>query len=509
MYSWRNLTNYGADQIDKILKLSNDTRSDFCPSGKNEKCCPKKAVTVNFLKGDFELSLWPCGLWRNAIVVDQANFWNFYYYSKFCCCGNGNGTLNPNVPWMNTSTIRPNSSSIWPNASTFWPNTSTIWPNTSNSMPSTSTIWPKTSTSWPNSSTIRPSTSSSWSSSTSWPNTTFWPTSTKTPSSHTSDTFWPSYGSSKVTNSPRTSTTTPANDFVMPDYLVDNTCEALTLREKNIGSISLWETCDGTFRPFEDWMYLAHYSHSQLAQMTLNMGAPIIIDSKYICVLSNKDQQTKDCITYNTNCKQSASKLYLNKYRDFHPCHIWSQLDDFYSVVFYKKFCGCAEVSDVSDTYNTKCPGNTIYNLESGLCQYYKTDNEEYNDVITDTEEYIHCPEGEMYCLEKGYCASDCVDISEEIDQSECPTGTEFCPPLGVCTKRCLYRRDLRSLWINKGSRHDDNEDGCSGNRKYCPAINACSENCDFINSKHMVNICKIGFVSCFCSSVFVLPFDF
>ena len=500
-YLWKNLTKYRDGAMSEILKNANDTRSDKCPVS-SEQCCPYEAVKVNFFEGaPATLSLWPCGLWRSAIVKDPTNFWNFYYYSKYCCCGNHNGTLNPNV----TSTAPPvhngtNTSTSWPNTSTYLWNTSTpTRANTSTSWPSTSTVfWANTSTNWPNTSTIRPSTSSSWSSSTSWPNTTFWPNSTFSPKT---DTFWPNYGSSKVTNSPRTSTTTPVNDVIMPDYLVDNTCEALTLGEKSIGSISLWETCDGN-RPFEDWMYLAHYSHAQLAQMTLNVGSPIIIDSKYICIISNKDQQTEDCIIYNTNCKQSVSKQYLNEYRDFHPCHMWSLLDDFYSRVFYKKFCSCAEVSTVSDiidTSDTKCPKETVFNLESGLCEHYSNDYEEYNDVITDTvntEEYIHCPPGEMYCLEKGYCASDCSYIEPQIDQSECPKGTEFCPPLGVCTLHCLYRRDLRSLWINKGSRHDDNEDGCSGNRRYCPAINACSENCDFIHSKHLVNICKIGYVS-------------
>ena len=34
----------------------------------------------------------PCHIWQMSILNDSSNFWNFYFWKKHCCCGNGEGT---------------------------------------------------------------------------------------------------------------------------------------------------------------------------------------------------------------------------------------------------------------------------------------------------------------------------------------------------------------------------------------------------------------------------------
>ena len=34
----------------------------------------------------------PCHIWQMSILNDSSNFWNFYFWKKHCCCGNGGGT---------------------------------------------------------------------------------------------------------------------------------------------------------------------------------------------------------------------------------------------------------------------------------------------------------------------------------------------------------------------------------------------------------------------------------
>ena len=33
----------------------------------------------------------PCHIWQMSILNDSSNFWNFYFWKKHCCCGNGGG----------------------------------------------------------------------------------------------------------------------------------------------------------------------------------------------------------------------------------------------------------------------------------------------------------------------------------------------------------------------------------------------------------------------------------
>ena len=33
----------------------------------------------------------PCHIWQMSILNDSSNFWNFYFWKKHCCCGDGGG----------------------------------------------------------------------------------------------------------------------------------------------------------------------------------------------------------------------------------------------------------------------------------------------------------------------------------------------------------------------------------------------------------------------------------
>ena len=482
MELWKNQTNYNDNDIQNILRLNNDTRSDLCPSQLNGQCCLKQSINVNFLNRN--MSVWPCGVWRSSVLQEPGNFWNFYYYSKFCCCGQGgNGTGSTRT------TTRSTNSTI---TSTIGITNTTI----SGTITINSTIFFGSG----GTTTVQIGTT----------NTTL----TSTITSNSTSFFTNGTTSTASTAQSSSTTTTKAEEDILPEYLKPVTSlsyQQLTILRSETGDPS-WRICgeDGS-KPFEDWLRLAHYSQSQLAQMTQSVF-PVITDTQYICTVSfgkanEEDKQLNECF-FVPNCDYDDD-FFIGFIEEadnlIHPCHFWARATDEYSYLFYDKFC-IEDMLDEEDEENgilendeseeeedeERCPPDTIFSLESGLCEKYSLEENKGDDTAyTSDTDYIHCPKGEVYCLGQDICAADCSGDDNDFEE-DCPPGTEFCAPLGTCTTQCHYKR---SLWINKSSRSADGDDGCSGNRVYCPAIHACSESCDFTHKKDTMDICKEGYV--------------
>ena len=554
MELWNNQTNYADNDIQNILRSSNDTRSDLCPTQSIGQCCPKQGINVNFL--NITMNVWPCGVWRSAVLQHPGNFWNFYYYSKFCCCGQGgNGTgssslTNSTLPISNGTTTRTTTrttnstitsttgitnttipSTITTNGTILFGSggTSTTQTGTTNTT-MTSTITSNSTMSTPANYTLPTSNGTTSTVSTTnytMTSTTVFKNTTISSTITTNGTLFFRNGTTSTASTTQSSSTTSdkAKEDLLPEYLkrASLSYQQLTILRSETGDPS-WEICgeDGS-KPFEDWLRLAHYSQSQLAQMTQSVF-PVITDTQYICTVSfgkaKEDKQLNECF-FVPNCDyyddffigfiEEAENLLAQSLFPanlLHPCHFWARATDEYSYLFYDKFCiedtldeedeenGILENDESEEEEEERCPSDTIFNLESGLCEESLEVDEDGNAYTSDTD-YIHCPKGEVYCLDQDICAVDCSgEDSEFEEENDCPPGTEFCAPLGTCTTHCHYKR---SLWINKGSRsaddQDGNDDGCSGNRVYCPAIHACSETCDFIHKNDMMDICKEGYV--------------
>ena len=506
MEEWKNQTKYSDKDLETILQFSNDTRRDLCPAQSSGQCCPKNGINIDLVGRN--MNVWPCGVWRSAVLKEPTNFWNFYYYSKFCCCGQGqNGTfatVSTGTPWFTnttvSSTITTNGTINFSNGTTGTTNStpwftyttisSTITTNGTINFSNGTTTVTTNGTTWFTNTTISSTITTNGTINFSNGTTSMFSTTTRTTYSTITSTI--GLTNTTINNTNNQVNGNPQED-ILPEYLKSSSSLSyeLTLQLSALNGDPSWEICseDGS-KPFEDWLHLAHYSQSQLVQMTSSIF-PVITDTQYICTVSS-DEELSECF-YVPNCHDNDD-FYIPE-NLYHPCHIWARATDEYSYLYYDKFCREMEEDGIlenDESEEIRCLPDTIFNLESGLCESLEGDEDDY--ILADTD-YIHCPAGEVYCLEQDICAADCSgeDENEELD-SNCLPGTEFCEPLGRCTTHCNYKR---SLWIDTDEADtEDTEDRCSGNRVYCPAIHACSETCDFIHKKHMMDICKDGYVS-------------
>lgn len=146
----------------------------------------------------------------------------------------------------------------------------------------------------------------------------------------------------------------------------------------------------------------------------------------------------------------------------------------------------------------TQNPSESMADLdEDELCQ---------GDECLPDEEFIRCPSGEVYCMDLGFCASECnpressEDNFEEDEDDECPEGSIYSLESGLC-----IHLENRALWSVENDDVDlgeyINDDGCIGHRSYCPAINACADNCDDLIAKSLQEeedfffVCNEGYV--------------
>lgn len=126
---------------------------------------------------------------------------------------------------------------------------------------------------------------------------------------------------------------------------------------------------------------------------------------------------------------------------------------------------------------------------------------------------FIRCPHGQVYCLELGFCSSNCKLLFPNVDNYnnadifgfQCPPETVFCLKTGTCSGKCHNKREAndqpRALWRDADQDNAPfNLDGCPRGKQYCHKIDACADSCDLFRDPvdiegHFVIVCKDGFV--------------
>lgn len=282
----------------------------------------------------------------------------------------------------------------------------------------------------------------------------------------------------------------------------DFECKNLTLKPMNFPSNVTWTSCESDSNRVQQQVFpLDEWSRGKSEHNTSTWHQIFgTQNGSFTCFNSSLWQfQEAGCqcmpISLQSSCSDNTTLLQSNvssplPLKSMHPCQIWQffllrDAGDFWTFVFWKQYC---------------CQCNNKTSKDSPGSEANPEEPCEATECLPD-EEFIRCPLGEVYCMEFGFCASECNPSFDEVTSIEedfqCPEGTAYSLETGMC-----MQLESRALWKSDDDLGGEyiNDDGCIGHRSYCPAINACADNCDLIarslqDDDDFFFVCNDGYV--------------